>query len=370
LRLHPSLSRTSSSAKGIAIFFSHNPTIFFFSHIPKHLTAFPASGLMPRPPALLFSTELGRLFSRAEPLQSFPERKQKMSPRSIRRAAEHKIQKAIRKSAFRQQNPPAPTAEPSPSSSVPPTRPPIQDQFPEPGAGPLPRFAEISQARLDANRQNAQKSRGAVTPAGRAASSQNRLSHGLARHNGKFALLATEDPADYAAFLDSLLEEHQPATPSEVTLVHSMSEAAWLRNRAQNLQPSCFDPATGQLVNEKSLALFIRYETSYSRSFNASLNQLLKLRAETRKAELGFEAQNRQTAAEERAEEKLQMKKDRHYWDVLLNDGKACHQLLINTDLRCKGAKQDPGFEAAFEAELGQRNLKTGSRSVLTAQAA
>jgi hypothetical protein len=42
----------------------------------------------------------------------------------------------------------------------------------------------------------------------------------------------------------------------------------------------------------------------------------------------------------------------------------------MNTELRRKSAKQDPEFEPAFEAELSRRDLKTGSRSVLTAQAA
>ena len=119
------------------------------------------------------------------------------------------------------------------------TRPtPLPTDFPEPG-GPLPSFADITPLRLAANRENALKSCGPKTEEGKAISSQNRLKHGLARHNGRFAVLPTEDASAFDELLANYLTEHEPTTQTETDLVHAIAESVWLRNRAQNLQPSC-----------------------------------------------------------------------------------------------------------------------------------
>jgi hypothetical protein len=167
--------------------------------------------------------------------------------RTARRAAAHKARKAAEK-ALRQQQADQPTAAA-----------PVEPEFPEPGA-PLPSLAEITPARLAANRENALKSCGPTSEEGKAISSQNRLKHGLARHNGRFAILPTEDADAFAELLDNYLAEHEPTTQTETDLVHAMAESLWLRNRAQNLQPSCFDPNTGAVIDHKSLTLYIRYE--------------------------------------------------------------------------------------------------------------
>jgi hypothetical protein len=242
---------------------------------------------------------------------------------------------------------------------------PIVD-IPEPGL-PLPLLSQITPARLTANRENAQKSCGPITAEGKAISSQNRLTHGLARHNRRFALLPNEDPTEFTATLNGFIDEHQPTTPTELSLVNAMAESLWLRNRAQNLQPSCFHPTTGELVNEKSLSLFMRYENTYNRAFNSSLSQLLKLRAEKRKSELGFEAQQRRQQAELRAAEKHQMKKDAHYWDILKKDAEACYQLGKNVMDKMEGEAKLTDYADRIDAEYAKRNLKRGFLSAAVA---
>ena len=172
--------------------------------------------------------------------------------------------------------------------------------------------------------------------------------------------MPTEDSIEFEFVLDNFNKEHQPETPTEEALVVALAESLWLRNRAQNLQPACFDPDTGAISNEKQLSLLLRYENTYNRAFNSALNQLLKLRAEKRKAEFGFEAQRI-------AGEKLQMKKDAHYWDVLKKDAETCHQIGQNVLQKMTAAGQNPGFEAQFAAELSKTNLKRGSFSIATA---
>jgi len=253
--------------------------------------------------------------------------------RKERRAAAHQERKLARKAGF-----------PAPSTVV---------ECPEPGH-PFPSLdslTNISDARLAANRANAQHSTGPVTEAGRATSSQNHTIHGLARHNGAFKRLASEDPAGFEALKQSLSEEHLPTTETESILINSMAESHWLSNRAQNLQATCFDETTGQIADPKLFSLYLRYETTHTRAFHKSLNDLLKLRAERRKTDLGFEAQNLKN-------ERHEMKKQTHYWDLLRKDAEACIRVGQNVAHCGKAAAENPGFEAQYNAELAKHGLR------------
>jgi hypothetical protein len=158
-------------------------------------------------------------------------------------------------------------------------------------------------AQIEANRRNSQLSSGPKTEAGKAAAARNNLRHGLA---GAFR------------------EEHQPAT-TETALAEGMAQHQWLRKCALRLESFCFDAITGQIEDEKQLALCLRYQTTYERGFHKCLNALLKLRAEKRKAKIGFESQKREKAERTRKQEKHEMAKERHKWDVLLTEAKVDH---------------------------------------------
>jgi hypothetical protein len=119
----------------------------------------------------------------------------------------------------------------------------------------------------------------------------------------------------------------------------------WLANRAQTLQNACFDPQTAQIANEKLFSLYLRYETTHTRAFHKSLNDLLKLRSERRKTENGFEAQARQQEELRLKIERHDMKKQTHYWDVLKKDAEACFRIGQNVGQHHKLAAENPGFE-------------------------
>jgi len=301
--------------------------------------------------------------------------------RKQRRAAAHKQRKADRKAGFPTQQPVSPTTTepgvpfPSPSSI---------SLSSDPAAGGadtrvcsaetlLGAFSTsatnsrlsqpfhgdgISPAQLTANRANAQHSTGPKTESGRAISSQNRTTHGLARHNGAFILLPSEDPAGFEALKTSLAEEHEPSTETESILVATMAESHWLANRAQNLQTTCFDQTTGQITNEKLFSLYLRYQTTHTRAFHKSLNDLLKLRAERRKEENGFEAQNRKNEEQRIKNERHEMKKQTHYWDVIKKDAEACFRIGQNVAQNAKAATENPGFAAQYAAELAKHGLQ------------
>jgi len=268
-----------------------------------------------------------------------------MMNRKERRAAAHKDLKLARKAGF----PLATTTEAG--------KPVALDGIPEPGL-PYPSLASISLAQLTANRANSQLSTGPKTEAGRAISSQNRTSHGLTRHNGVFLLLPSEDPNGFEALKASLAEEHQPATETESILVNAMAQSHWLAHRAQTLQAGCFDPQTGQIANEKSFSLYLRYETTHTRAFHKSLNDLLRLRSERRKTENGFEAQSRQQEELRLKTEAHAMKKETHYWEVLKKDAETCSRIGQNVGQNHRLAAENPGFEAQYQAELAKHGLQ------------
>ena len=150
-----------------------------------------------------------------------------------------------------------------------------------------------TQAQLAANQANAEKSTGPRSEAGKAMSSQNRRTHGLTYHGGTFSVLPCESQADFVHLVADLAGEHQPQTPTESLLVERMAQHQWLRDRALRLQESCFDPDSGQIADQKTFSLYLRYATTHERAFHKCLADLLKLRAEKRKEEIGFESEKR-----------------------------------------------------------------------------
>ncbi len=145
----------------------------------------------------------------------------------------------------------------------------------------------VSHSRAEINRANAQLSTGPRTAEGKLASSRNSTKHGLASSQ---VIIPGEDPAAFDALLNNFLEEHQPATSTEELLVKEMAQSYWLTQRAIRCQNGCFTEAG---INEKQLALFLRYQTTHERAFYKALNTLLKLKKSHRQDQTGFVSQQR-----------------------------------------------------------------------------
>ena len=69
-----------------------------------------------------------------------------------------------------------------------------------------------TEAQINANRENAKKSTGPRTAAGKAASSRNRLLHGLRANKH---ILLDEDPEDFLILLHDLYDRFQPVGDAE-----------------------------------------------------------------------------------------------------------------------------------------------------------
>ena len=149
-----------------------------------------------------------------------------------------------------------------------------------------------------------------------------------------------ESQSDFNALLAAFHDEHQPATLTEEALVQAMAEHDWLRHRALRLEESCFDYTTGQVIDAQKLSLYLRYQTTHERAFHKALNDLLKLRAEKRKEEIGFERQQHAHQEQTRKQEKHEMTKERHKWEILLSQAKIDREqaLTLNREEITKAA--------------------------------
>ena len=112
----------------------------------------------------------------------------------------------------------------------------------------------------------------------------------------------------------------------------------------------CFDPERPIVRStvEKVFALYMRYQTTHERAFHKALNELLRLRAEKRKLEIGFESQERkrkENAQREAAEARRQANENRretaetrkqelHQWALLLAEAKFDHQRVLTLGAR------------------------------------
>ncbi len=107
-----------------------------------------------------------------------------------------------------------------------------------------------TEARIHANRLNAQKSTGPNTPQGKAVVSQNALKHGLsARHD----VITSESQADFDLHRDALLAELHPQGPMESILADRIVSLSWRLKRADLIQNQAFD-AINEKITTNSLA--------------------------------------------------------------------------------------------------------------------
>ncbi len=122
-----------------------------------------------------------------------------------------------------------------------------------------------------------------------------------------------------------------------------MAQHHGLRQRALNLESSCYDSASGQITDQKQLALLLRYQTTHERGFHKAMNDLLKLRAAKQKEQIGFESQ-------ERAERDEKRKQERHKWDILLAEAKVDGQQLRDLNHDIKESERLPAYMNSLKA--------------------
>ncbi len=98
---------------------------------------------------------------------------------------------------------------------------------------------------------------------------------------------------------------------------------------------------------ECRFSLYLRYQTTNDRAFHKSLDQLLKLKAERRKAEIGFERQKREQAEQARKDSIENRKQSVRKLDLMLAECKLDRELFNNWK-----SKNEAGLDSSREHRL------------------
>jgi len=164
-----------------------------------------------------------------------------------------------------------------------------------------------SQLKSETARANGAKSRGPVTPEGRAISSRNSLRHGFTAAS---VVLPTESSEDFQALLDSYTHQFQPQSGVEMELVQTMAAARWRLRRVSTIETTLLNNEMTRHAkdcrrelnnpddlarlawvfqnladNGQSLALLMRYEGALNRSYDRAFKQLLLLQSAPHRAQ-------------------------------------------------------------------------------------
>jgi hypothetical protein len=94
--------------------------------------------------------------------------------------------------------------------------------------------------RAENSRRNGAKSKGPVTPEGKARSSKNAITHGIYAGN---VITGSEDPEAYLRLLDDCLVHFRPADDYERSLVVEIADARWRISRLVGLETAYIDCA-------------------------------------------------------------------------------------------------------------------------------
>jgi hypothetical protein len=164
--------------------------------------------------------------------------------------------------------------------------------------------SQISEAQIEANRQNAQKSTGPRTEEGKKRCRINATRHGL---TGQFHAFSHEDKRAFDEHCTNLMADFKPETYREKILAMSIAEDMWRLNRARALENNIFafgmsgaiadatdvDSAEGHaaacqarvwLADGKNIQLLALYETRIRRNIEKNEKQLKELQTERKAA--------------------------------------------------------------------------------------
>ena len=150
-----------------------------------------------------------------------------------------------------------------------------------------------SEAQIAASRANGAKSKGPVTPEGKAISAQNAERHGI------FASICTiqgEAPELFASLIADLYETWTPTDEHERALVDTMAMALWRRTRIAALESAAINlqlakseiqnpetthhylAVTSLAEESRSFELLNRYEARFTRMFERAARSLMAYR--------------------------------------------------------------------------------------------
>ena len=147
-----------------------------------------------------------------------------------------------------------------------------------------------STKQIEANRQNAQKSTGPKTKAGKNRSRYNAKKHGLLTETFEPVEGTFEKKKDLEKLADELYDEYLPKSPLEKIMGERLISVTWRLRRIQLIDANEFEiqfesqeqPA---MIDHENLNLICRYETMLNRQFYQIIDRLEKLQGNQKNEE-------------------------------------------------------------------------------------
>jgi hypothetical protein len=102
---------------------------------------------------------------------------------------------------------------------------------------------------IAANRRNALKSTGPVTPEGKERSRRNAVRHGL---TAETVIAALEDAEDYQGFEAAVIADYDAESAVERELVLRLASVLWRLRRATSIETALFEALAAEPINHES----------------------------------------------------------------------------------------------------------------------
>src|SRR5712691_2184186 len=133
-------------------------------------------------------------------------------------------------------------------------------------------------AQINANRLNSQKSTGPISPEGKARSSLNALKSGI---DACSHIIPGEDQAELEALTADFLLHFHPSDPNQLALVDTLISAEWTQRRLRriearlwNYQGECRDK---NLSHADSIAASIQHNSTLGHAYQNALDPFTRI---------------------------------------------------------------------------------------------
>src|SRR5713226_4132119 len=135
-----------------------------------------------------------------------------------------------------------------------------------------------TEAQINANRLNAQKSTGPMSPEGKARSSLNALKSGI---DAWSHIIPGEDPAELETLTEQFLQHYQPADPVQLSLVDTLISTEWIQRRLRRIETQLWNFRVDILDQGLTRAEFIdpsiQRNSPLGHAFHAALDPFTRL---------------------------------------------------------------------------------------------
>jgi hypothetical protein len=125
-----------------------------------------------------------------------------------------------------------------------------------------------TEAQINANRLNAQKSTGPRSPEGKAISSLNALKSGI---DAWSHIIPGEDPAELEALTAQFLLHFHPADPNQLALVDTLISAEWTQRRLRRIEAQLWNYRVERLDDS------IRHNSPLGHSYQDALDPFTRI---------------------------------------------------------------------------------------------